>query len=195
MKDYSSLITKVNDLKAKIEQDSITPIYLGSLLDDFIAMMKAIDMTDLHEDIVATISRSISALSMAREALAKSTDNENSIEDNLLLIRNLQVRTGDLEETLKTLKNIVGILQIAADDSVRHLRPDVHQMDDYVTIGTYGAGPKDDIEWTPVDILPATHERAGVMTARDKRRLDAMVSDPDSVKALTVEEIIEIMKY
>ena len=64
-----------------------------------------------------------------------------------------------------------------------------------MTIGTYGAGPKDDIEWTPVDILPATHERAGVMTARDKRRLDAMVSDPDSVKALTVEEIIEIMKY
>ena len=223
MIDYSTITAKIADLKAKIEQSSITPLYLGSIFDDFIAMMKAIDMTDLHEDIVAAVSRSITALSTAREALANAAKNKAYIEQldsfvseqadllddtrqtlssalesiadirdssdsNLLYIRDLQGRTDDLEEA-------VGLLTDIADTSAGHLRPDIDQSEDYVTIGTYGIGPKDDLEWRPVDILPATPERAGVMTAEDKRRLDTIVTHPDTIRALTVEEIIEVMKY
>ena len=73
MIDLSALQTKVNDLIAKVALNSITPAYLGSILDDFITKMKAIDMTDLTEDIQTAISNAATALQNARTAITTST--------------------------------------------------------------------------------------------------------------------------
>lgn len=72
MTDFSSLQSKVNDLKAKVEQNSITPSYLGALLDDFIVMMKAIDTADMDEAVQSAVSNATEALSTAKSALAKA---------------------------------------------------------------------------------------------------------------------------
>ena len=73
MIDLSALQTKVNDLIAKVILNSITPAYLGSILDDFITKMKAIDMTDLTEDIQTAISNAATALQNARTAITASS--------------------------------------------------------------------------------------------------------------------------
>ena len=73
MIDLSALQTKVNDLIAKVTLNSITPAYLGSILDDFITKMKAIDMTDLTEDIQTAISNATTALQNARTAITTSS--------------------------------------------------------------------------------------------------------------------------
>lgn len=73
MIDLSALQTKVNDLIAKVTLNSITPAYLGSILDDFITKMKAIDMTDLTEDIQTAVSNAATALQNARTAITTST--------------------------------------------------------------------------------------------------------------------------
>lgn len=73
MIDLSALQTKVNDLIAKVALNSITPAYLGSILDDFITKMKAIDMTDLTEDIQTAISNATTALQNARTAITASS--------------------------------------------------------------------------------------------------------------------------
>lgn len=78
MTDFSSLQTKVNDLKAKVEQNSITPSYLGALLDDFIVQMKAIDMTGMSEDVKAAVRDASEALSTAKNALTKAGNAESS---------------------------------------------------------------------------------------------------------------------
>lgn len=69
MTDYSSLQLKINDLKAKIAVDSISPLYLGSLLDDIIKQMQSIDMTDLTEDIQSAIRSASTALSQSKSAI------------------------------------------------------------------------------------------------------------------------------
>ena len=51
MADFSSIQQKVDALKAKVEQSSITPLYLGSLLDEFIVLMQSIDLSDMSEDL------------------------------------------------------------------------------------------------------------------------------------------------
>lgn len=73
MIDLSALQTKVNDLIAKVTLNSITPAYLGSILDDFITKMKAIDMTDLTEDIQTAVSNAATALQNARTAITTSS--------------------------------------------------------------------------------------------------------------------------
>lgn len=73
MIDLSALQTKVNDLIAKVILNSVTPAYLGSILDDFITKMKAIDMTDLTEDIQTAVSNAATALQNARTAITTST--------------------------------------------------------------------------------------------------------------------------
>lgn len=73
MIDLSALQTKVNDLIAKVTLNSITPAYLGSILDDFITKMKAIDMTDLTEDIQTAVSNAATALQNARTAITASS--------------------------------------------------------------------------------------------------------------------------
>lgn len=78
MTDFTSLQSKVNDLKAKVEQYSITPAYLGALLDDFISLMKAIDMTGMSDDVQTALRNANSALSTAQSALTKAGNAENS---------------------------------------------------------------------------------------------------------------------
>lgn len=73
MIDLSALQTKVNDLIAKVILNSVTPAYLGSILDDFITKMKAIDMTDLTEDIQTAVSNAATALQNARTAITASS--------------------------------------------------------------------------------------------------------------------------
>lgn len=73
MIDLSALQTKVDDLIAKVILNSVTPAYLGSILDDFITKMKAIDMTDLTEDIQTAVSNAATALQNARTAITTST--------------------------------------------------------------------------------------------------------------------------
>lgn len=52
MTDFSSLQIKVNDLKAKVEQNSITPAYLGALLDDFIKVISPIsEFSEISADL------------------------------------------------------------------------------------------------------------------------------------------------
>lgn len=69
MKDFSSLLKKVSDLKAKVEQNSITPLYLGALLDDFISAIESVDMTDMAADISAALSNAATALATAKQSL------------------------------------------------------------------------------------------------------------------------------
>jgi len=78
MTDFSSLQSKVNDLKAKVEQNSITPLYLGSLLDDFIVQMKSIDMSGLSDDVATAVRNASEALGTARSALATATNASNT---------------------------------------------------------------------------------------------------------------------
>lgn len=74
MADFSSLKQKVNALKAKVEQSSITPVYLGSILDDFITQMESIDMTDMSDDVRTAIANAAAAIKKADQALADSRD-------------------------------------------------------------------------------------------------------------------------
>lgn len=83
MTDFSSLQTKVNDLKAKVAQNSITPAYLGALLDDFIVQMKSIDMTGMSDDVKLALSNSKSALENAKSALSKAGSAETSASSAL----------------------------------------------------------------------------------------------------------------
>ena len=78
MTDFTSLQSKVNDLKAKVAQYSITPAYLGALLDDFITLMKKIDMTGMSDDVQTALRNANSALEKSQSALTKAVNAENS---------------------------------------------------------------------------------------------------------------------
>ena len=83
MTDFSSLQIKVNDLKAKVTQNSITPAYLGALLDDFIKQMQSIDMTDFSDDIRKAISNARTAIENAQSALSIANSAESSASSAL----------------------------------------------------------------------------------------------------------------
>lgn len=66
MTDFTSLQLKVNDLKAKVLDRSISPVYLGSLLDDFISRMMDVDSS--------ASGVSDTALRKASEAILKAEE-------------------------------------------------------------------------------------------------------------------------
>lgn len=72
MTDFSSIKSKVDDLKAKVAQNSISPAYLGALLDDFITAMQSIDVTGMSDEVRSALANSASALAKANEALSKA---------------------------------------------------------------------------------------------------------------------------
>ncbi|WP_290393353.1 hypothetical protein [uncultured Duncaniella sp.] len=74
MTDFSSLQQKVDALKAMVASNSITPKYLGAILDDFITQMKAIDMTGMSDDVATALQKATTALSQSASALEKSGD-------------------------------------------------------------------------------------------------------------------------
>ncbi len=52
MTDFTSLQSKVNSLKALIAKDSISPVYLGGILDDIIQALSPIaSFDDISEDL------------------------------------------------------------------------------------------------------------------------------------------------
>ena len=78
MIDFHSLQIKINDLKAKVSQNSISPTYLGSLLEDFLYVLKALDVTDLSEAVRTAVNNAQSAIATANQALIKSGDAESA---------------------------------------------------------------------------------------------------------------------
>ena len=69
MTDYTSLQAKVNDLKAKVDSNSISPSYVGALLDDFISIIKS---SDQEEDVAAALQNAATALTLARSSSTKA---------------------------------------------------------------------------------------------------------------------------
>lgn len=67
MTDFFSLQSKVNDLKAKVEQNSITPSYLGWLLDDFLAQLSNCDVA-YYNAISSALTKAIEAAEAAASA-------------------------------------------------------------------------------------------------------------------------------
>lgn len=72
MTDFESLRLKVEDLKMKIEYKSITPVYLGSLLEDILEKMEDIDMTGMNEPIRDAVASARKAITLANDALLNS---------------------------------------------------------------------------------------------------------------------------
>lgn len=110
MTDFSSLQSKVNDLKVKVEQNSITPVYLGALLDDFILQMKSIDMTGMSDDVQAAILNATSALSTANSALTKAQSAESSAS---LATASALKAIEDASEALTAANNAVSVAESA----------------------------------------------------------------------------------
>lgn len=80
MTDFSSLQLKVDDLKAKVEQNSITPPYLGAILDAIIELMAAIDISDRETDISTALSNSKTALSSLNALTPQVSANKSAID-------------------------------------------------------------------------------------------------------------------
>lgn len=122
MTDFSSLQTKVNDLKAKVSQNSITPTYLGSLLDDFITLIKSIDMTGMSDDVQTALTTSRSALQEAQSALTKAnsagTSANSALQNALSAIEkaNTAMQTaGSANSTASAAKSMAENAQSKAD--------------------------------------------------------------------------------
>ena len=62
MTDFSTLRLKINDLKAKVEHNSISPVYLGAILDEFLAALAAVDANTLNPNLLNDIRRSLDDL-------------------------------------------------------------------------------------------------------------------------------------
>lgn len=62
MSDFNKLFLKVADLKAKIENESVSPRYLGALLDDIVSLMQSIDMSSFKDVIRSAYSNALAAL-------------------------------------------------------------------------------------------------------------------------------------
>lgn len=117
MADFSSLQTKVNALKAKVEQSSITPPYLGSILDNFITQMQSIDMTGMSDDVQNAVANATSALQKAQQALTTSQDASESAAaalskatDALNAVNKLTPIRVESEEALEAMRTL-GLLK------------------------------------------------------------------------------------
>lgn len=117
MADFSSLQQKVNALKAKVEQSSITPPYLGSILDNFITQMQSIDMTGMSDDVQNAVANATSALQKAQQALTTSQDASESAAaalskatDALNAVNKLAPIRVESEEALEAMRTL-GLLK------------------------------------------------------------------------------------
>ena len=161
MYDFSTLISKVDALKAKIEQSSITPLYLGSLLNDFLLAMHGIDMTDMPASVSAALEKATDALEQASAAMTaaesaggKADAATTQADNNTKLIKQLQ---GNLQTVDWILKSISA--GSAAPDSVKAKMRRVNAW----------SSEEDERE---IVLLPgATEEAAGAMTAQQVKDL------------------------
>ena len=161
MYDFSTLISKVDALKAKIEQSSITPLYLGSLLNDFLLAMHGIDMTDMPASASAALEKATNALEQASAAMTaaesaggKADAATTQADNNTKLIKQLQ---GNLQTVDWILKSISA--GSAAPDSVK------------AKMRRVNAWSSEEDEREIVLLHGATEEAAGAMTAQQVKAL------------------------
>ena len=167
MYDFSTLISKVDALKAKIEQSSITPLYLGSLLNDFLLAMHGIDMTDMPASASAALEKATNALEQASAAMTaaesaggKADAATTQADNNTKLIKQLQ---GNLQTVDWILKSISA--GSAAPDSVK------------AKMRRVNAWSSEEDEREIVLLHGATEEAAGAMTAQQVKDLAALKND------------------
>ena len=161
MYDFSTLISKVDALKAKIEQSSITPLYLGSLLNDFLLAMHGVDMTDMPASASAALEKATNALEQASAAMTaaesaggKADAATTQADNNTKLIKQLQ---GNLQTVDWILKSISA--GSAAPDSVK------------AKMRRVNAWSSEEDEREIVLLHGATEEAAGAMTAQQVKAL------------------------
>lgn len=105
MFDLSSIILKIDDLKAKVENDSITPTCLGSLLDGIVAAIRDIDMTDYKQTIVSSKNDAEKALDDA----AKATNIASAAQDKAIAnAGNITTIAANLEKLKQTVNTLYG---------------------------------------------------------------------------------------
>lgn len=115
MTDFLSLQIKVNDLKAKVDQNSITPAYLGALLDEFLVQMKSIDMTGMSEDLRLALINSRNALNEAQSALTIAGNAATSANSAIQNALNAFQQATSAIETASNAKNTAEAAQSSAD--------------------------------------------------------------------------------
>lgn len=117
MADFSSLQQKVDALKAKVEQSSITPPYLGSILDDFIAALEGIDADGLADGIAGALSTATQALNNARQALADAATADAHASDAAAAAQAAAAITA-IQQRLPALDNLKVFSSVVADVAV-----------------------------------------------------------------------------
>lgn len=80
MSDYSSLQNEVSDLKSKVESASVSPYYLGGILEHFLNKISSIDMSGLAPQIMSAIENAQSALESAQSALESAGLAYNAVD-------------------------------------------------------------------------------------------------------------------
>ena len=173
MTDFSSLQTKVNDLKAKVAQNSISPSYLGELLEDLLNLFN--NYVDI--DSVRQINKRID--SILGQNASEAIDNFNEvlkflegITDDEKLIGLLDVIRTSLNE-VETWKNSVSNSRFVQQiQSVKHSKESVSVIYNTNTVDDNGSTTK------TFEINSVTDNTAGVMTPellKDLKKADSMV--------------------
>lgn len=118
MSDYTSLQTKVDALKAKVEQDSITPVSLGSILDDIIAELEAIDADGLADGIAGALSTATQALNKAKQALSDAATADSHAVDAAAVAAQATTAITAIQQQLPELDKLKVFAQVVEDVAV-----------------------------------------------------------------------------
>lgn len=128
MTDFTSLQQKVDALKAKVEQSSITPVSLGSLLDDFILQMQSIDMTDPVANCQDALSKIDADLADVINSLESLSGIPAAVSANRSDISNLDNSLKSLMQDIQILSRMVPVECKDEDDLERKAASDVYAV-------------------------------------------------------------------
>lgn len=129
MTDFSTLQSKVNALKAMVAANSITPTYLGALLDDFITQMKAIDMTDMADDVASAVKNAIDALANSISALEKANAANSTADAATSTANSIYDIACTARDAAENAVSTVSAIQSAVADKVRELEQRVYEAE------------------------------------------------------------------
>lgn len=76
MKELTTLQAQIDDLKAKIEQNSITPVYLGSILAEIKDVIESMGIESIESDASSAVTKATTAINRAELALERTIDIE-----------------------------------------------------------------------------------------------------------------------
>lgn len=118
MKDYTSLLAKINALKAMVEQSSITPAYLGAILDDIAAAIQGVDLTS---EMPAASRNAADALAAANIAVTKAGNAESTASSAAALVAQLRADLDAIDhdnatEAIESFREILAFLDGCKDD-------------------------------------------------------------------------------